>query len=317
MKVTLDTVEAALAYIEKLKKADDQDTAYDAVELSFEGALAQVRIIVNGKNYHGTVPGDLARGIWEYQSALYKAAAFGLYGIADTRKLTTEQRTRLELVFKVSEGSSDLQADPKDFLDCIKHIFDGMTSSQKLIGIVLLALILTGGYTYMHASDNEKAVLLEQEKTKQGETIRDTALGMAKINQAAEKLSEANETGLIALAKSACDAESIKLGNSKIEAATIRSINQKSERTKPTAELIDGPFMVYEMNGKDSSKTVGTLCDKMGREFTVTLDHEEFKNEDLQKFWNAAAKRQSINLDVTLTVAADGSIRKAQVITIN
>lgn len=315
--IDLSTIEEAIAFTEKLKTGVIDDLQAQEIDLQFSGELSRVSITIEGPSYHGTVPGDLAKGIWDYQLELYRAGAYALYGVADTRKLTKEQRQQLELVFDVSPGSSKLVAEIKETFECLKSLFDGMNGTQKLLAIVLVTAILTGGYTYIHHSDNQKAVVLEQERTKQGETIKNTATGVLQIHKIAEKYSQANESGLISIAKSASDATCIKLGKSTLNEEAIRDINRKSDRTKATAEYIDGPFMVYEMNGKDHQKTGAILCDPSGREFPVFLDDIEFSRGKIDSLWEAASKRKPINLEVTVTVLPDGTIRKAQLVAIN
>lgn len=316
MEIKLANLEEAMSLIERIGTGELREEDANQANLTFTGELASIKLVVNGDDYHGTVPGELARGIWEYQLELYRAAAYAIYGSNDVRKLNAEQREKFELVFKVNEGSSEFLAEIKDTLNCLKSYLDGMTGTQKLILLVLLAVIITGGITAMHISDNHKEVSLAHEHTKQGETIKATAVEVLKASHVAQRYTEANATGLTAIAKSACDASSIKLGRAKLDASDIAEINRKAERTKATAELVDGPFMVYELNSRVTGKTAGLLCDYQGREFPFSIDESEFTAEQVNALWSAARLRSPLQMQVTLTVSAEGAVKKSQVISI-
>lgn len=99
---TISTVEEALAYIQSEHPEDEA--------IAIGGVLAAFHAHIDGKNYHTSVPAGLARGLWELQEELYRAVAFALYGEESYKRLTEEQKEKFELVFQVSEGSSDLLA---------------------------------------------------------------------------------------------------------------------------------------------------------------------------------------------------------------
>lgn len=315
--IELASLDDAMKLLQNIQEGRFTDEQASRTLLTFKDELAEVKLVINGADYFGTVPGDLARGIWEYQSELYRAAAYALYGSNDSRKLTTEQRETFELIFKVNEGSSELIADIKDTIEALKGCLDGMTGTQKLVGAILLAIVITGGYTAMHLSDNNKEVALAQEQTKQGETIKTTAVEVLKTQQIAQRYAEANSTGLIAIAKSACDATNIQFGRAHLDAADISDINRKAERTKATAEVVEGLFMVYELNSKVAGKTAGLLCDPLGREFPFSIDEDEFDKKQVEDLWTAARLRKHLPMQVTLTVSAEGAVKKTQVISIN
>lgn len=316
-EVHLSSLDDAMSFLESLKGGTINEEQASTTTLVFSGELSEVKLVIDGADYFGTIPGDLARGIWEFQSELYRAAAFALYGSNDSRKLTTEQRETFELIFRVDKGSSKFLADVKDTIEGLKGCLDGMTGTQKLIGAIVLAIVITGGYTAMHISDNNKEIAIAQEHTKHGETVKTTAVEVLKTQQIAQRYAEANATGLTSIAKSACDATNIQFGRAHLDASDISDINRKAERTKATAEVVDGPFMVYELNSKVAGKTVGLLCDPMGREFPFSIDEAEFDQQHVSNLWEAAKLRKHLNMQVTLTVSAEGAVKKSQVISIN
>lgn len=314
MEIKLDSIENAL---ELLRDLNNDNLEINDFNLTLSGELEFIQLIIDGPHFFGTVTGELTKGIYDYQVALYRAAAFALYGTPDSRRLNYEQRNQLELVFKVTEGSSNLLAPIVDSLNCLKECLSGMSSRAKAITIISVALILAGGYTYIQKNDNDTKIAIAQEETKRGETIKDTAIGVLAQSQIANQYAEANKNGLISIAKSAKDATSICLGKSKLDIDAIKDINRKAERTKPTAEIPDGPFIIHELDIRESGLTSFSVCDNEGREYTVSAPHTEFQQDQLSKIWSAASSRQPVNLTVNLTVASDGTIRKTQLISID
>lgn len=132
---TISTLDEALAFL--------ASPDYDAT-IELTGALVQLHIEVDGARYHSTMPGELARGIWDLQEALYKAAAFALTGSDDIRRLSAPQRQQLELVFVVKDGSTDLLASLQGFFTALGEGFKTMDDRTKAKTLIAIAAIVTG-----------------------------------------------------------------------------------------------------------------------------------------------------------------------------
>jgi len=314
MNITLNNEQEAFALLNKLVSGEFSDEQAENLVVTFSESISTLEIKIDGENYHGTVPGELARGLWEFQAALYRAGAFATYGVADIRKLTNEQRAQFELVFDVKEGSTDLIADLKEVMENLKGVFDGMSGIQKSITLITIALIISGLLGFQHHSDNETEIAKERQRTEQLKVVKDAALGRS--SQIISKYEQATEIGVTSIAKGASDATQIKAGRVTLDRAAIIEINKKSDRTQSTAEVIDSNFRVYEMQTKDTTKDACVIASPDGREFNITIHHDEFSETLRRKIWDAAEKRQTIRLEVSVVVNSDGNIRKSQVLTI-
>jgi hypothetical protein len=313
----LSSSEQAHALLKKLIAAGNEDGGQgknEDVEVQFEGELGSIKIEIEGSNYHGTITGELAKGIWEFQLAMYRAGAFALHGVADIRKLTADQRNQLELVFEVREGSTDLLANLNETLKCLKEVFDDMSGTQKTIALITVALIIAGLLGFEHYSDNQNDILLEQEKTAQMKVVKDAAIDAAKI--VFEKYEHATAQGVQAIVKGASDAESIRAGKAKLDRNSIVELNRKADRTQSSAEIVDTSFRVFNLQAKENTKDTFTVSAPDGREFSITADHAEFSEPLRKKIWHAAEKRVNIRLEVNVTIGADGGVKKAQLISI-
>lgn len=313
MAVTLYSFEDALSFIEDSK---DKETVES---VNFSGALAQLKIVVDGERYKCSMTGELARGIWEYQESIYKAASQVLYGVDDIRKLTTDQRDAFNLNFKVSEGSIDFTAVLEKFIEKIGEGFNAMDDKNKVITIVLLAVVLSVGYgstRVLEANEETKReeikaqlqISQEAEKTRQFEVFA-KALN---DNTAAMRFSQATEDGTRALMKSAPDASKISIGRVSFSSQEINEVNQRAKKVKPTADIVQEDFMVFSAETRHGSSTKYTLSRAGGEEFPITVNHDDYTADDLNKLWNAAKNRTKIKLEVNLTLHK-GAVKAAQI----
>ncbi len=316
MTITLSSVEEALQYVA------DIDSGIEVEEVEFAGELAAMCINVKGEKYHSTIPSELARGLWEYQEAIYKAAAFVMFGADDIRRLPSATKAELELVFEVSEGSSALLAPLKDLFVAIGDGIKTMDDRHKVKTIILIAVILAGGVVAWKALDDSgiakkeeiKATLAlrtEEEKTKQFEIIARASAAQPAVRQ----FEKAAEEGTKAVVRGASDAESIGIGRAKFSRDDIKEANQRSARTGSTATVIEGDYRVFGTESRHGDSTRYVLAGADGVEFPVTVSHGDLGADDLEKLWAAARSRTAIKLEVSITKNR-GQIRAAQIIAV-
>ena len=317
MTVVIDSIERALEYITKI----DAELAFDE-DIEFSDELADIRIKITGEKYHGTVPGELARGLWEYQEALYKAAAFGLTGIEDIRKLSTLQRQELELVFQVIDGSTDLVAPITAFTKALGEGFKSMDSRNKAIVLVCIAVLLAAGFVGWKALESSATtkqeeikagvqIRLEEEKTKQFAAFS----RITGANATIQKFDKAVEEGTRSILRAASDAQEVKVGRVTFNRSDIQEVNQRATRTASTASIVEGMFRVFGTESKLNDSTRYTLSGEDGIDFPVIINHSELSPDDLDKIWNAAKSRTSIGLEVSIT-KNKGLIKTAQVVSV-
>lgn len=316
MSVTVSTLEDALQFLSDY--AGEKES--EAPDVIFEGEIAQIRIDIDGARYHSTIPGELARGLWEYQEAMYKAVAFALYGVEDIRRLTNAQRHEFELLFEVKDGSTDLIAKLKDFLAKLGEGFLTMDSKHKAYVLVAVAVMLSSGWAATAIVESQAAVKKEEikaqlivrqeeEKTRQFEVLGK----VANANSVVATFSKASEEGARSIVRSTPDATKIKIGRAKIDRSDIEEINQRSPKDKATAEIIQEDFRVFGAFARDASATKYVLARRDGTEFTVIVNHEDHSPADLEKIWAAARDRKPISLEVNATLIR-GAIRAAQIV---
>ena len=294
--VFLKSVSEALAFIDRFHNEDCELAA-----VSFGGELTNFKIVIDGDRYKGTVPSELARSLWEFQEALYKAVAQVLYGTEDMRKLTAEQRTAFELVFRISEGSTDADAKIETFLERLADGLTNMSDTKKSITLVLIAVAMVTGYgakTVIEGQSEAKVeqikadtqIATEREKTRQFEVF---AAAISQ-NEQAKRLAQATDEGTRAIMRGTPDASSLKVGRVQFTSGEINEVNQRAPKVKSEAIVVQEEFSIFGAETRHNSSTRYTLSRRDGTEFYVTVNHDDFQQADLDRLWVAARMRQGI-----------------------
>lgn len=315
MTTTIGSFEDALGFLEQYSGIRESDAPMP----NFSNEFAAIKMDITGVRYHSSIPSELARGLWEFQEALYKAVALAIYGVEDIRRLTNDQRHEFELVFKVSEGSTGIEAHLEAFLHKLSEGFLTMDSQHKAYVLVLIATILVSGWAATSIVETQADLKKEEirtaaqiqqetEKTKQFQLFSELA-----SKGVAAAFTKASEEGARSIVRRTPDAREITIGRARIDRADIEEVNRRASMEKSFAEIVREDFRVFGTYAKDISTTKYTLARNDGSEFTVVVSHEDHKPEELEKIWAAARDRKPIALEVNLTTQR-GTIKAAQIV---
>lgn len=286
----------------------------------FEGELAEVKIYVDGENYHGSMPASFARGLWEYQQCLYKAVAFALYGDDNYRRLTQQDLETFQLVFKLDEGSLDLQALLTDFLKGLAEGFKNMDSKHKLAVLTFVAFCLTTGWTatsVVESSQETKRAEIAANLQIQEGTARAAEFQAvtALAGNVVDAFSHYGREGAKAIIKGAPDADVLSIGKAQFDKSEIGEVNQRSSKEAAKSEVVREEFLIVRVETRDSDITRFVIGRKNGVEFTAFMDDTEFTEDEIRKVWSAARGRTAIELEVNMTIHK-GAIKSAQIVEI-
>lgn len=312
----INTISEALEFLSLYAKDDE-----NAPDVAIGGELAKFTAEVEGKNYNASIPAELARGLWELQDELYRAVAFALYGSDSLRKLSAEQKQDFQLVFQVTQGSTDLMAPLKAFFEKLGEGFGSMESKHKAVTLVAIAVIMASAWGAVHIVDSQAGAKKEEiksqlelskekEKTAQFELIGK----LTQENKVAARFSKATEEGTKAIIKGASDANQIKVGKVKFDRDEIQEVNQRATKERAEAKILNEDFSIIRIEFRGGSTRLW-LASKSAPEFPVTIIDDDFEEESLQKLWSAGHSRKTIKLEVNATVIR-GQIRSAQIVKI-
>lgn len=119
-------------------------------EIIFDG-WPKYDLHVSGKDWNQTVPTRIMGPLLEVQKDLHRAYTSVRYGSENVRKLTEDDREKLELVIKVNEGSSEYDAELWKQLNEVAIAAVGrMTGTEIIITVIGLAVVFTGGAVAKH-----------------------------------------------------------------------------------------------------------------------------------------------------------------------
>lgn len=316
--LTVRGTDEALDLIERLQ-AGEEITFPDRIEL--QGDLGKLVICVEGGNYHSSVPGNFARGIWEFQQEIYRAVAATTQGATDLRKLPKEAYEQYNLVFEVSNGSSNLEAPTSGFFTALGKGLSDMDDRNKLIAILGIAALISLGYaggkigaswiSSNYSSQVEQARLdadveKERERTKQIEML-------TKANATVRTFDEAVRTGTKNVIKSVPDATEVTVAGATFDRQAILDINSRAAREAKDSMELTQEFKIIGFKRPEGSD-IGryTLASKSG-EISAILDMSEdgpFTQEQIQHFWNAGLTQNPILLSVEAKLIG-GAIKQA------
>ncbi|PTM78382.1 hypothetical protein [Cereibacter johrii] len=157
---SLQTEEAAWSFFEHL--IEGEVSIDDINDVGF-GDWAQVRVYLPSAHYHAALTPYMMEGWVELQRSVFRAYAIARSGERNGRRLTDEEKQRLELVVKVKGGSSDQSVDLNTVLiEIAKAMLQKLSPAEVVTIVVALALVLAGQSVLRVWLNNRKEVRLAE-----------------------------------------------------------------------------------------------------------------------------------------------------------
>lgn len=243
------------------------------------------------------MPANVMAGLVDVQQSLYKIYAFIKTGTMDARCLTTEERTALELKFKVQSGSADITA---KILDVIKEMAKDMSGNQKTILILGAMVILFGAPIWKHYID----------KNAEAETARLLAAKIPNYEILANEADQAKASLLKASAElpSGVSIYGQHLSQEQIKQATKQTRNQSQKMH------LDGSYKIIKVDMANDPliKIKIESVSVPGQMFNTVLERDMFSASKLQAIQAAEWSRQPVTLSIE-AVLLNGGISSAEI----
>lgn len=341
--INVETVAEALDLIGRLETEDFGFTEKDYEDLQLSGEVAALIIGIEGPNFHGTITGGLARGLWHYQKEIYKAAAYAIYNSDNYGRIPRHELKDYTLVFEVKDGSTDLIAKVIDVGKAlVEKCMDGMTPKEKASLLLKIVLGLAGiGATYLVASNlsedyfsHKTYVRNEELRAAQADTNLEAELArlQAEIERdriqsklitdvldsssISKRINEATAEGTKAIAKYSPEATSIRVGAEKLDREQIEELNQRASREVPDMFNIVGYYRVTSTTERTPDGLVRVGLSGNGDDFVayMNLNDEEHPITDEQSdaVFLAPKTGKKLYMNVRVKRASDG-IREATI----
>jgi len=307
--LVVDGVDDALAIIARLQSGEEM-TFPDRIK--FRGGLSRLAINVKGDNYHSSIPGNFARGIWEFQQEIYRAVAAATCGTTDLRKLSREALDQYNLIFRVSEGSTGLEAETDGFFTALGKGLSDMNDKNKLVAILGVAVVLVAGYvgdtyikhnlaTRVDVASIDADTKKEQERTRQIENLVATI-------KTVHTFSQAVDSGIRSVIKSVPDAHEATVGGVKFDRQGIIETNSRSAREARDSTTLIQDFKIIGFKRPEGSDIGRYTLTSSSGEISAILDMSEdgpFTKNQIEHFWIAGRDQKPITLTVEVKLIGD------------
>lgn len=277
-------------------------------KLEFNNIL-KIRIKLKGCKFDCTLTGQVIKGLGEFQDEIYRAVAYTLYGEANIRKLTAEELSTYNLVFKLEQGSTAIAAAIDKLVEGVLEALKDMDSKHKVITICSIALMLTGGYVANNILEqkiqSEKQIKLQQEYTKQIELLTH-GTDIIKLTKVWDG---ATQNAIKAIAKRLDENDSMEYGDYLLSAEAIKEIKRKNPRTTADDHLITDDFVLHGFKDLQNGQTQFEIRGASG-EYSVLVDTDTFSSNEISTLSHMAADRKKVKLTIKLTIIR-GKIKAA------
>lgn len=241
----------------------------DSYLIKFDG-WPVLDVDIKGSRYHSTVTTPLMKSLLEYQQVINRLYADSVYS-RGSKSLTEEDRSSLELTYKVSEGSSGVQAYLEESFNKLgEKMIDKMTGKELIITVLGLALTASLYFGHQNQLAHDASVAGEDNRSK-------LELRLVESNETIAKALQDTNQALIGIVKSAPDATQVSAGNAMFDREQIIQVSQK-EREVAVPSRIDGSYYVV---------SIKSAADKW-RLDVVRKDTEDLIKVDLFKGQHAA-----------------------------
>ncbi|MCW0024624.1 hypothetical protein [Burkholderia pseudomallei] len=318
----------------------DEGDAFSALRLLLQGKLEQVDSLVfdgwpklqmdlNGPKFRQSVTPTVMTELIDLQRAIYRGFALARYNNPDIKSLSTDEKTRLEMVVTVGPGSSFLE--PDNIVEIIKEFIKGVGDKMEPKHWICIVLIFTLGYfgntAYEHYLESQKEVKLQQAKNDEQKQLIQGMLDASKANNENVKLLiEASKTSqqaanVYATSHDANDAKTRVARRSlhaKINGVTLTGEQAAALVANPRQQAVeirmDGKYRVLKVDNTDPlSYKVSIWSPDTRQTITAQLQNETVTGEARNVLSRAVTERMPVVLQVNAREIR-GEIRDATVV---
>ena len=222
----------------------DEKNVAGGYTLDFDKDIFRLRITIRGDRYYSTITPPIMEHLLEIQKCIY-----ALYRQYIGRRLTKDEKKRLELVVHVEKGSSDIVVWLLEQAEVIKEAVSKMTGEQTfasiIIGITVLGLTSIGKKAFDHFDKrHEREIELKKQKAQtdkdkyMADALKEsTAIVAGSRNKALKCLAEIEEGAQIVYAEDSLAVNEIE--------NRIRANRKKEE---PDISTISGSYRITKLH---------------------------------------------------------------------
>lgn len=294
---------------------------WENVELG--DSLFTVRIHIEGDRYKATIPGSLLKSLNAYQDAIYRIYAMAQYGSENIKNLTNAEKEALNVWFSVSQGSSEIEGVVAKFIAFILEALRDMEPKERIVCIILLALIFGGIVITPELADDYREFKIA-EITQEGNQKAIDALSLSLHNQdkaldmlktAQNSTNEAQEQ----VVKGAPHASHITIGKKEYKEEDIKQIQSSKRNPSESKDSVLDNVLVTGIIRSDDEDRIYTVEIKTetGEKYrfnavmdTLRLDDEAYDARAHKVLFESFLNKKPISVTINVRTYRDKSTRQ-------
>jgi hypothetical protein len=260
---------------------------------------------VEGEKFHSSISPKMMLAFLDLQTNIYRTYAKMQYDIANGRLLSNEDKTALELMIGVNEGSSEFKA---QLIEIGKKLVGGAIDKMEGKHYVILGVAAMLAWTsnsmvtgyIVNQTENKKIesqVALSHEETRRLELMKEASrqVPYVGINTAM------NEEVINKILKGAATANSITIGGHTYNQRQVSELI-RAERSTSIEVRLDGEYRIMKVDSSRVDFFKVELQDNTGRRFWAVLqDYTVTKERNKEFLQEAEWNKTPINLVVNGT----------------
>lgn len=285
----------------------------DLAELS---TIEEFKIKLEGSRFHGTISADFAQAICKFQTSFYRFVALALHG-DPSATLSTKEKERYQLIFKISEGSTDaVSIGLSDTLyQLVSNAVEKMKGWEILATTAVIAVSIVSVKLYSIYKEHQSRQQAQKADTEKYNKLLDV------ISPLTEAAAKAGDAGRMAIIKSVNNLDRVLIGDHVYETEEITKIKNTKHRI-PDPKTETNQYFVFDINTKDAP-TLKIQLQKVGPEndiFTATLDMSAdedgesiFSDEQIEALRRCHWQGTPLKLTISRAILQNGKTRNAVV----
>lgn len=281
------------------------------------GEWAEIHLKFKGEKYSSTITPSMMEAFLDLQKNIHRLYAKLKYNDSRSNILTDDEKRSVDILVKVSEGSTDAKIDLKEVL---KQLVEGAINKMEAKHYMVLALI--AGLTYATPSmwksylqqqndlkNADVKVHLSKEETRRLEIV---AQATSQVPHTATVILDADEFRNKVL-KSAKAADSMEVAGQEITKDQATKLVRASRSSSKDVRL-DGEYRIVKVDSSNADHFKVFLVGLDGKGFPAVLDDQTITKAQNRKLLQEAEwDKKTINLMINGTTVR-GEVTSARII---
>lgn len=300
-------------FLEEMKSKDLDDEDFVFPDVRFSG-WPILDINVKGPKFHQTVTSSMIFGMSILNEEIQRAFATIRYGSQNLQRLTNEDRQNLDIVFAITEGSSDAEGPTDKLLNAVvtflRDSMSGMTGWQKMVVVIaFIGAASTCGFHYItqnanveqHATDRQAQIV---QATNDGMNKALTTVleykqhGESRVSQEVETHGQSGKNGLVKQLAADPTVQSVSLGDKTISRQELNTYNGRQAVDRQRIEKVDSFFVkgVTRSGPYNTDININVIRASNDEGFTIKASGEVITPDELTALVNALSNNSLVKI---------------------